>query len=121
MRSLYGHRRLIVVLTVLVGGFILYFPARALVSQRDRIGELEERRAVLAAENQRLSAQAERLSDPAELEVLARERLGLVRPGERVYVVEATAAPQKAKDPDASPSAWSRLWSWVTERVRGND
>lgn len=119
MTPLLGHRRLMVILTVLVGGFILYFPARALVSQRDRIGELEERRSALLAENERLTAMAEQLSDPAEIEVLARERLGLVRPGERAYVVEATAAPPQARSAD-EPSGWSRVWSWITERVRGN-
>lgn len=119
MNALLGQRRLIVFLTVLVGAFILYFPARALVSQRGHIDALEERRATLRAENQILSKQAERLSDPAELEVLARERLGLVRPGERAYFVEPTEVPTQAPEVKAEPSFWSRAWSWMTSIVRG--
>ncbi len=119
MNTLLGQRKLIVFITVIAGMFILYFPARALVTQRGRIDALEERRAALRAENRRLSMQAERLSDPAELEVLARERLGLVRPGERAYFVEPTEAPVVAHQPKAAPSLWNRIWSWVTSRARG--
>lgn len=119
VNAILGQRRLIVFITVLVGAFILYFPARALVSQRGHIDALEERRAALRAENKRLSDEAERLSDPAELEVLARERLGLVRPGERAYFVEPTAAPAEAPKANTEGSVWSRIWSWVTSLARG--
>lgn len=119
MNVLLGQRRLIVFITVLAGAFILYFPARALVSQRGHIDALEERRAALRAQNQRLSDQAKRLSDPAELEVLARERLGLVRPGERAYFVEPTEAPPEAPVTKTEGSLWSRIWSWVTSLARG--
>jgi cell division protein FtsB len=121
MNAFLGQRRLIVFITVLVGAFILYFPARALVSQRGHIDALEERRTALRAQNQRLSDQAERLSDPAELEVLARERLGLVRPGERAYFVEPTEVPREAPEAETQPSLWNRVWSWITSLARGNN
>jgi cell division protein FtsB len=114
-----GRRRLFVWASVAVAAFILFFPARALVSQRDRIGLLEERRDALRAENARLAAEASRLSDPAELEVLARDRLGLVRPGERAYFVEPTASPGSAEAAETSGSVWSRAWSWLKTLVRG--
>ncbi|HYZ91087.1 MAG TPA: septum formation initiator family protein [Actinomycetota bacterium] len=119
MSTSLGRRRLFVGVTVVVAAFILFFPARALVSQRDRIELLEERRDALRAENRRLAAEASRLSDPAELEVLARDRLGLVRPGERAYFVEPTKSPDTATA-EASRSMWSRAWTWLKTLVRGD-
>lgn len=114
-----GRHRLLVSGAVVVAAFILFFPARQLISQRDRIDSLEERRNALQAENRRLAAETSRLSDPAELEVLARDRLGLVKPGERAYFVESTASPNEAKENTASQSVWGRAWSWLRTLVRG--
>jgi cell division protein FtsB len=112
-------RRILVIAAAAVGAFALFFPARQLISQRERIHELESRRDALRAENRRLADEARRLADPAEVEVLARDRLGLVRPGERAYFVDGSGA--KGVDPPAvsEPSVWSRVWSWVTSVVRG--
>ncbi len=50
--------------------------------------ELAERIAVRMEENHSLSTEVERLrSDPFTQEALARERLGMVRPGETVFLV----------------------------------
>jgi cell division protein FtsB len=62
-------------------------PARTFFDQRGRIAELERRTADLQQENARLNATIARLNDPAELERLARECLGLVAPGEVALVV----------------------------------
>ena len=114
-----GRHRLLVFGALAVAAFILFFPARHLISQRDRIDLLEERRNALQAENRRLAAAASRLSDPAELEVLARDRLGLVRPGERAYFVEPSESPEEPKQATASQSVWGRAWSWLKTLVRG--
>jgi cell division protein FtsB len=114
-----GRHRLLVFCAVVVAAFILFFPARQLISQRDRIDLLEQRRNALRAENRRLSADASRLSDPAELEVLARDRLGLVRPGERAYFVEPSGSPDDSKPAEVSQSLWGRAWSWLKTLVRG--
>lgn len=67
---------------------LLYIsPAKHWIEQsgtaRAQKGELEE----LTAENQRLEQRAKELRDPAALEREAR-RLGMVRVGERAYVIE---------------------------------
>lgn len=114
-----GRHRLLVIGAIAVAAFILFFPARQLISQRDRIDSLEERRNALQSENRRLAAEASRLSDPTELEVLARDRLGLVRPGERAYFVEPSGAPTEAKTATESQSIWGRAWAWLKTLVRG--
>jgi cell division protein FtsB len=117
-----GQRRMMLVIVLIGAVFVLFFPARQLVQQRQRIGSLEERLVELHAENQRLSQDVDRLSDPGEREVLARERLGLVKPGERAYFVEPVE-PEPTAEPKAKagPSWWERAWESFTSLLRGGD
>jgi len=75
-------------LVVLAGIVLLYIgPARSYVST---MGEARTRRAevgALARENAHLRAKVRALRRPAALEQEAR-RLGMIRPGERAYVVK---------------------------------
>lgn len=114
-----SQRRAFVVAAILIGAFVLFFPARQLVSQRGRIDELSERRTTLRAENARLAAEASRLADAAELEVEARERLGLVRPGERAYYITPSGSKPAEAEPEPPRSIWSRAWSWLAALVKG--
>ena len=57
------------------------------MEQRAELAELERQAAALASQNQRLTDRAERLRDAAFLERLARQCLGMVRPGEVAFVV----------------------------------
>lgn len=61
-------------------------PARAYLSQRAQISQLERQGQLLEDANAKLRTQISRLHDPAELERLARECLGMVRPGEIAFV-----------------------------------
>lgn len=82
-------------LLVIVASLVLLaaVPARTFLDQRGRIADLERRAADLEAQNDDLRSELTRLHDPAELERLARECLGMVSPGEIVLVVpEARAA-----------------------------
>ena len=67
-------------------------PARQFLEQRGRIAELERRASEIQAENAELRAQIAELSDPLELERLARECLGLVAPGETALIVSGSAS-----------------------------
>ena len=77
------------ILLVVVLGicFLSIPPARMFFEQRAELAELEREAAGLAAQNERLSDRAERLRDEAYLERLARQCLGMVRPGEVAFVV----------------------------------
>jgi cell division protein FtsB len=61
---------------------------RAISEKRVQIHELERRNGALAQEIERKREHIRRLSDnPAEQELEIRERLKLVRPNEKVYII----------------------------------
>jgi cell division protein FtsB len=65
-----------------------------LIDQRHRAEALAREISDLQAENARLAAEIAALrSDPRAIERLAREELGLVRPGETVFLVREPTAP----------------------------
>ena len=60
----------------------------ALLFKQRQIEEMEKRNASLAQENERMREHIQRLSDnPAEQELEIRQRLKLVHPGEKVYIL----------------------------------
>jgi cell division protein FtsB len=62
-------------------------PLRALIDQRNDLATLEQQADELAQRNVRLEARIDRFTDPTYLERLARECLGMVRPGETAFVM----------------------------------
>lgn len=62
-------------------------PLRTLLEQRSRLDQLERQARGLTDRNDRLEARIDRFSDPVFLEHLARECLGMVRPGETAFVL----------------------------------
>lgn len=66
----------------------------AMVRARRQVAELEATIERQRAENARLREEARRLSeDPAAIEELARGELGLIRPGEKVFIIRDLAKP----------------------------
>lgn len=112
--------RLMVVVVLSVAAFALFFPARQLVQQRNDVEDLKGRLAALAVENERLSDEVTRLEDPNELEALARERLGLVKPGEDAYYFVEPSSPEPGPPAAEKPSAFGRAWSWLVGLIRGS-
>ena len=61
------------------------------------VDSLEREVVVLRTETSRLTAEVDRLgSDPEFIEQMARERLGLVKPGDRVYKLPPSPGPAGA-------------------------
>lgn len=76
------------ILVVFVGVALLYIgPASSFWSARGEADARREQVEQLRSENRQLRAKREALTDGGALEVEAR-RLGMVRPGERPFVVE---------------------------------
>ncbi len=77
------------ILTIVLTALLLYLvvPLRAYLAQRDRLEQLTRRTQALEQGNGELRREIERLEDPRYLERLARECLGMVRPGEIAFVV----------------------------------
>ncbi|CAN5742510.1 hypothetical protein BH23ACT12_BH23ACT12_17650 [soil metagenome] len=68
-------------------------PARQAFHQREQLVEVEAKVAALQERNDALTSRLNRLSDIAYMEKLAREQLGVIRPGETSYVVRPAPAP----------------------------
>ncbi len=75
-----------VALVIVVGLlFVVVFPVRALLDQRSALDRSNQRLTELRKERQRLERDAAELKTDAEVERVAREDLGMVRPGEQAY------------------------------------
>ena len=116
-----AQRRQLLAVGLLVAAFLVFFPTKQLVAQRIRMTQLEARLLELEETNRELESEVQRLRDPAELELLARERLGLVRPGEESYLFVPTPTPDPTPAPTSSEEAgWAgRAWQRLLELLRG--
>lgn len=65
--------------------FVVVFPVSAWLDQRSMLDQSERRLQTLERERKRLDRQAALITTPAEVEKIARERFGMVRPGEEAY------------------------------------
>lgn len=72
------------VLVIVVAGllFALVMPLRSYLEQRSQLAKLQRQEQVLQQQNAALQIQVHKLHDRAYLEQLARQCLGMVRPGE---------------------------------------
>ncbi len=94
-------------------------PYRQIVDTQNQVAAARAELAALQAENAELSADVAALGTDAEIEKLAREKLGYVRPGETAYVV---LDPPGAEEPEpvtkpAPPEdkTWvETIWEFLT-------
>ena len=83
----------ILVLALAVGSLFGDRGILQLVDQKERAAKLAQDLEDLRAENLRLAAEIQSLrTDPRAIERLAREELGLARPGETVFLIRDEAA-----------------------------
>ena len=86
----------------MVTALLIYLavPLRTYVAQRDRLNQLERQTQILEEQKTRLQKQVELLQDPAYLERIARECLGMVKKGEIGFIV----VPEGSSQPLAPPA-----------------
>lgn len=100
-------------------------PYRQIVEQRRQLAASEVELNGLVEENTVLAAQRDALETPVEIERLAREKLGYVRPGEVAYVVlEPPKVPTTATvrtTPEPPPVEDSSLFDTVWDFISGAD
>ena len=77
----------------IIGAIVIIYFVYILISQQVSIGSKNKEIKALqseidqaSAETEKLQKQVDNLQDPEYIEKIAREKLGLVRPNERVYV-----------------------------------
>ncbi len=113
-----GDRPYVVAFFVLIAvlAMMIVGPLQSYTAAAERVHDLEVARDELEQSVQTLEERQARLQDPEEIELLARERLGLVKPGEIPYVV-TDGNPDQVR-PDGRPltpplklTLWQRLGS----------
>ena len=127
-RVVRGDRPLMVALIgmLALAVVILSSPLQSYLDGRERVDGLEVKAAALDAENARLELRVEDLQRDRTIELLAREQLGLVRPGEVLYTLSPPeverpliAAPRERAAVPSGPW-YARLWDEVRARFPGS-
>jgi len=85
--------------------FLFVFPARTYLGQRHDLAAASARLQILSTENKNLTDQAAKLHNDAEIERLARDRYGLVRPGEEAYAILPSPPPPTTAPPAPTAAA----------------
>jgi len=97
------RRRMIVMvmasLAIVAFLFVFVYPTRTYIEQRQQIARAEERLEVIRRETEELRRATERLEGDTEVERIAREQYGLVRPGETPYVIVPQTTPTTTPPP----------------------
>ncbi len=90
--------------SILLVGFLLLavFPTRTFLAQRAATSSARTELDDLDRRNQALERRMDRLQTPEEIERLAREQYGLVRPGEEAYAI-LPPPPPAVELPDVWP------------------
>lgn len=91
-------RAAVLIVAVMLLALLGVSPVRAYLNQRTQFAELEHQAQVLEDTNAKLRSEITNLHDPAELDRLARECLGLVESGQ----VALVKAPKGAATPPAA-------------------
>jgi len=102
-------------------------PYRQIMEANQNVTRARERLAALEAENDELQADVEALDTDTDIEKLAREKLGYVRPGEVAYVVldppeTGETTPEPEPEPEEPQRTWvERVWDFITGADIGDD
>ena len=113
---------LVTLLFLLLGAAFLtqVVPYRQIIDAQRQVATAQGRLDTLQTENEALQADVEALSTDEEIEKLAREKLGYVRPGETAYIVLDPPGSNEAEPAETTPipvpeKTWvDRLWEFVT-------
>ncbi|MEX2251750.1 MAG: septum formation initiator family protein [Acidimicrobiia bacterium] len=113
---------LVTLLFILMGAAFLtqVVPYRQILDSRRQVEAARDQLASLEAENEVLSADADALKTPEEVERLARDKLGYVREGEVAYVVldppgAQASQPLAPELPELPEQTWvDRVWDFLT-------
>jgi hypothetical protein len=95
-------------------------PYRQIIDAQRQVATAQARLQALESENATLQADVDALNTDEEIEKLAREKLGYVRPGETAYVVLDPPGSDgeesvETAPPDPAAKTWvDRLWEFVS-------
>ncbi len=113
---------LVTLLFILLGAAFLtqVVPYRQIIDSRHQVQGAQQQLAQLESENRVLQADADALETDEEIEKLAREKLGYVRPGETAYVVldppgaDETSATVPVVEDEPDKTWVDHIWDFLT-------
>jgi cell division protein FtsB len=114
-----AYRRFVVGVIALLAllSFMAAAPIRALDAANQRVENLRATKQQLTASVTELERERARLQARGHIELLARQRFGLVRPGETAYVV-VTPEDELTTDGGPAEGAGHRAWyQWLFDAV----
>ncbi len=97
--------------------FLFVLPSRTYLAQRTSLAAAETQLQVFRAQNAKLAAEATQLQTNADIERIARQDYGLVKPGEKAYVIEP--APALSAGPGPLQRRRRRRWPLTGSRRAG--
>lgn len=117
-RVVRGDRPMVVALlaSLLLAAVLVSGPLQSYLDGRDRVATLEAKAEALSGANAELEQRVEDLEDPVNIELLAREQQGFVRPGEVAYSlvppeVDRPRITEPREPPAPEPDPWyARAW-----------
>ena len=122
-RTRFTSRAAVLAVVICAIALSLAYPVREYIAQRRQIDTLQAQHAMLAAQLRRLQEQQQRLTDPAFVEQLARDRLHMCLRGETCYVIIGGHSGHPASGPataTVSLTPWyARLWQSVQQADHG--
>lgn len=83
-------RRRVTILLVLLGlavYLLAVFPTRSYLLQRAQVRHTESQLNTVVSSNQSLQRKIDSMNSPSQIENVARSQYGLVKPGEKAYIV----------------------------------
>jgi len=112
------RRAAVLALVVIALAFSVAVPLRNYLAQRGALDETVQQQEKLREQVELLERRKTELSDPAQVEAEARERLRYVKPGETPYVVQlptTTTTTPPAETPRAAPGEewYGQLWRTI--------
>lgn len=119
-----GERPLLVVLgvSIVLGVVMLSGPFERYADSRTRVEAARSTADALDEEIARLEDRVEQLQDPTNLELLAREQQGMIRPGEVAYTLvppvvdrPVISAPRSSEAETTTPPWYARAWGTVRD------
>ena len=99
------------ILTAVLVGYV--GPVQAYIEQRAELSRQQNELAEQTAKRDRLQKQNDALNRPEVLEARARD-LGLIRPGERAYVIRGLPEEQRPQEESSDDGG---LLGWLTGRL----
>ncbi len=119
-RARFTSRAAVLAVVICAIALSLAYPVREYIAQARQIDQLVAQREMTLAQLRSLQHQQQRLSDPAYVEQLARDKLHFCMPGQTCYVIIG-GGPRHgtAQAQDASSAWYARLWHSVQQADTG--